>query len=110
LKTKLHGLVIVDIPHLALPIPCSVRLFDAALQSDFLQAGAKSDQNRLRFGRRPTGFLDDNFDGRESFALLAVIPVANTDEPVAVLVEELFGSFLSWVQFSCASNFTPLPA
>jgi hypothetical protein len=109
LKIELDRLIKGEIPHLPLPIPRSAGLFDAALQGDFPQANADAHHRRRWFGRRPTAFLDDDFDGREPFAPLAVRPVTDADELITVLVEKPFGSLLSRIEFSPSIHLGNLP-
>jgi hypothetical protein len=103
LKTKRDSLIRQDFPHLKLTIPLSARLFDLALNSYFIDADAKTDDDWFNNGEgrwRPGRFFDDEFDSRDTLTLLFVVAVADANQFFAVMVKEFLGAFLAWNQRS----------
>jgi len=47
--------------------------------------------------RRPRLFFNNDLDGFESFALLVIIAIADTDQLITILRQELFCSVLLWL-------------
>jgi len=94
---RLH-LVVAQHPYLALGQPPTASLLDLLLHATFIYFDLDRHQGFGRQLRLSGRFLDNQLDGLEPASARGVITVADTHQPVAILLYQLLGPALPGLQ------------